>query len=105
MQFFLRLSLRVEEWCSHPSSVVAASLLLLLWLAGGLILGFSEGYITVGTFLISVPPYLLTFFLLVAQSRYNVAMNLKLDEIVRALDKADNRFVAIERSENVERLR
>jgi low affinity Fe/Cu permease len=103
MSALLRLSLLVERWCSHPGAVLLATLILAVWLVGGFAIGFSEGYLTFGTFLISVPPYMLTFFLLVAQARYTEAIQKKLDGLILAIDKADNRLIGIENCDTDDR--
>ena len=118
MNHLLRLSLWIEQKCSHPASALWATLLLLLWAAGGFALGWNDGWIAVGTFLISVPPYMLMFFLMVAEARAHQeskqreaiaeqrdrALHAKIDSLILAIDKADNRLVGIERREEVERI-
>jgi low affinity Fe/Cu permease len=68
-----------------------------LWLLGGLFLGFSDYYQiiinTVSTLVTSIYVVIIQH----SQNRQEAAVQKKLDELIRAIDKADNRLIAIEK--------
>ena len=88
---------RVNEFVSSPAATVAAFLLVVIWAAFGPIAHYSENWqliINTGTTIIT---FLMVFILNNAQSRDTKAINVKLDSLIRAVEKADDRLVGMER--------
>ena len=102
---------RFAKWTSraagHPSTFAVAVLLILFWAATGPIFGFSDTWqlvINTGTTIIT---FLMVFLIQNTQNRDGAAVQLKLDELIRAIDGAHNGFLDLEElsDEDLARLR
>ncbi len=91
-----RLALVAARWSSSSLGFTCAVLVVLVWLATGPALGFSETWqlvINTGTTIVT---FLMVFLIQRSQSKDALAIQLKLDEIVAALAGASNELVAAE---------
>ncbi len=102
---------RFAKWTSraagHPATFIAAALILLVWAATGPIFGFDNTWqlaINTGTTIIT---FLMVFLIQNTQNRDGAAVQLKLDELIRAIDGAHNGLVDLEElsDEDLARLR
>jgi low affinity Fe/Cu permease len=91
---------RFSQWTSHatgtPYAFVLALLVIVVWMVTGPLFGFSDTWqlvINTGTTIVT---FLMVFILQNTQDRDNTAMQLKLDELLRALRKARTELVDIE---------
>jgi len=91
---------RFAKWTSHaaghPATFVAAVLVLLVWAVSGPIFGFSDTWqlvINTGTTIIT---FLMVFLIQNTQNRDSAAMQLKLDEVIRAINGAHNGLLDLE---------
>jgi len=94
--FFHRVATRVSVAAGSPSAFALAVLTILLWGASGPVFGFSDTWqlvINTGTTILT---FLMVFLIQNSQNRDSRAMNVKLDELIRALDPADDAFIAVE---------
>ena len=94
---YLRLVVCVSAIAGNPSTFVAALAVVVLWLLVGPFLHFSsmwESHISTVT---SVITFLLIFVLQNSQNREIRAFQLKLDEIIRATEGAQNSMVSLEK--------
>ena len=81
----------------RPLSFLICCGLVLIWAATGPLCHFSDTWqlvINTGTTIVT---FLMVFLIQNSQSREGQALQAKLDEVIRALDKAENRFIALER--------
>jgi low affinity Fe/Cu permease len=94
--WFRALSFKVSSCAgSHWAFLVAAGLVL-VWLATGPLFGFSDSWqlvINTGT---TVVTFLMVFLIQSTQNRDGKAIQLKLDELIRAQSRARNVFAALE---------
>lgn len=102
-----RFAQRAAQAASHTGSVAAALVLLALWLAVGAWRGFPAWWhdaLNAGGWIVAIA---MLFLLQHGHHRDMRAVQAKLDELVRAVDGASDRFIAAERleREEVERLR
>ena len=96
MDRFGEFARTVNRFVASPAATVSAFLIIIVWAICGPISHFSDGWqliINTGTTIIT---FLMVFVLNNAQSRDTSAMNAKLDALIVALAKADNRLVGLE---------
>ena len=80
----------------HPLAFLICCAIVILWAASGPLFGFSDTWqlvINTGTTIIT---FLMVFLIQNSQNRDGAAMQAKLDELLRAVDKAREKFIGIE---------
>jgi low affinity Fe/Cu permease len=85
-----------NHFVSSASATGAAFVVVLTWAAFGPITHYSENWqliINTGTTIVT---FLMVFVLNHAQSRDTSAINAKLDSLILAIERADNRLVGLE---------
>jgi low affinity Fe/Cu permease len=92
-----RLAVRIPEVVGSPWAFFTALLLTAAWLVWGFFQPFAETWLLVPSALASVVTFLIVFSLQYTQNRDTRAIQLKLDEILRASDDARNELVKLER--------
>lgn len=83
----------------HYVAFSLACLVILLWATTGPLFGFSDTWqlvINTGTTIVT---FLLVFLIQHTQNRNDEALHAKLDELILAIDKADNAKVGLEKQE------
>jgi low affinity Fe/Cu permease len=86
----------VNRFCSSPAATAAAFIIVLVWALCGPIFHYSDAWqliINTGTTIVT---FLMVFVLNNAQSRDTAAINAKLDALIVAIEKADNRAIGLE---------
>jgi low affinity Fe/Cu permease len=81
---------------ASPAATALAIFIIVVWAVSGPFFRFSDGWQLTMNTISSVSTFAMVFVLNNAQSRDTRAMNLKLDELIRSMDKADNRVIALE---------
>jgi len=93
---FERLS-RVATWWTGSSSAFAiACLVIVVWLGTGPVFGYSDTWqlvINTGTTIVT---FLMVFLIQRSQNKDSLAIQLKLNELVAALQGASNRLIDVE---------
>jgi low affinity Fe/Cu permease len=93
---FRRFAHRVSDWTGSAWAFVAALAVILGWALLGPWFGFSDSWqlvINTGTTIVT---FLMVFLIQNTQNREARVMELKLDELIRALKGARNRLVHLE---------
>jgi low affinity Fe/Cu permease len=86
----------VNRFVSSPAATGSAFIIIVVWALFGPVTHYSDGWqllINTGTTIVT---FLMVFVLNNAQSRDTAAMNAKLDTLIRAIEKADNRLIGLE---------
>jgi low affinity Fe/Cu permease len=91
---------RFANWTArasgHPSAFALAGVIIFGWLVTGPVFGFSDTwqlFINTGTTIVT---FLMVFLIQNTQNRDSAALQLKLDELIRAVEGAHNAFLDLE---------
>lgn len=92
---------RFSSWSAnilgYPSTFILALTMCLIWLVSGPVFGYSDTWQLIINTTTTVITFLMLFVLQHTQNRDTKAIHSKLDELVRAVDKADEKYVGIEK--------
>ncbi len=95
-EMFNRVAKATAHLAGHPVTTGLAVLIIVIWAVTGPIFGFSDTWqlvINTGTTIIT---FLMVFLIQNTQNRDSVAVQLKLDELIRTLEGAKNNLIDIE---------
>jgi low affinity Fe/Cu permease len=93
---FAKFSNRIAHWAGHYLAFLFALLIIVVWAVTGPLFGFSDTWqlvINTGTTIVT---FLMVFLIQNTQNRDALAVHLKLDELIRSIDQADNKLMAAE---------
>jgi low affinity Fe/Cu permease len=99
---FTRIASRMSTWAGQPSAFILAGAVIIVWLVSGPIFNWSDTWqliINTGTTIVT---FIMVFLIQNAQNRDASAMQVKLDELIRAMEAARNEFIGIEHLTDVE---
>ncbi|WP_276876323.1 low affinity iron permease family protein [Chryseobacterium joostei] len=94
--FFDRFADKAVCFTGSAAAFIIAALLVIIWAATGPLFDFSESWqivINTGTTIIT---FLMVFLIQKAQNKDSKAIQIKLNELIEAHEKANNRLVDIE---------
>jgi low affinity Fe/Cu permease len=97
MLLLRRIALRLPQIVGTPQAFLVAILVVLGWLAWGVAARWNSTWLLWPSALASVTTFLIAFSLQYTQNRDTRAMQLKLDEILRANTDARNGLMKLER--------
>ncbi len=100
--FFNRSAKATARAAGHPAGFILALLTIIVWAATGRIFNFSDTWqlvINTGTTIVT---FLMVFLIQNTQNRDSEAMQLKLDELIRAVEGAHNILLDVEELSEVE---
>jgi low affinity Fe/Cu permease len=94
--FLERLSTVITRWTGSTAAFALACLVILAWVVTGPLFGYSDTWqlvINTGTTIIT---FLMVFLIQRAQNKDSMAIQLKLNELVAAVEGASNRLIDVE---------
>jgi low affinity Fe/Cu permease len=95
-RFFNLCATKISTAAGQPLTFIIAFAIILVWAVTGPMFGYSDTWqliINTGTTIVT---FLMVFLIQNSQNRDAAAMQAKLDELLRAVDKARERFIGIE---------
>ena len=91
-----RLSMYVTKWTGTSSAFALACAVVIAWLLSGPLFGYSDTWqlvINTGTTIVT---FLMVFLIQRSQNKDAMAIQLKLNELVAAMEGASNRLIDVE---------
>jgi low affinity Fe/Cu permease len=95
-KFFNLFATRTSTAAGQPMTFIIALAVIVIWAVTGPMFGYSDTWqliINTGTTIVT---FLMVFLIQNSQNRDAAAMQAKLDELLRAVDKAREQFIGIE---------
>jgi low affinity Fe/Cu permease len=101
---FTRFARATSRLAGRPTTFALAAALVLAWAASGPFFGYSEAWqLTINT-LTTIATFLMVFLIQATQNRDAEAIQIKLDELILAIDGAHNEIIDSEDLEEDEQL-
>jgi low affinity Fe/Cu permease len=95
-RFFTWFAGRISSLVGQPAAFVLAFTIILVWAVTGPIFGYSDTWQLIINTATTIVTFLMVFLIQNSQNRDAAAMQAKLDELLRAVDKARGHFIGIE---------
>jgi low affinity Fe/Cu permease len=100
--WFTQFARAVSRISGRPSAFLIALAIVFIWAITGPVFGFSDTWqlvINTGTTIVT---FLMVFLIQNAQNRDTESLQLKLDELIRAVKEADNKIIDLEELDDQE---
>ncbi len=88
---FDRFSKWISHFAGHSAAFVGAVALIAVWLVGGPLFGFSDTWQLVINTATTIVTFIMVFLIQNTQNRDGAAIQIKLDELVRAMGRRAQR--------------
>ena len=93
---FAYFASRVSKWTGSSLAFCLAALVIAGWAFSGPFFNFSPSWQMVVNTVTTIATFLMVFVIQNSQNRDGLALQIKLDEIIRAIGKAENSFLDLE---------
>jgi low affinity Fe/Cu permease len=103
--WFTRLTKATAHGSGQPATFIAAVSVIVVWAALGPMFGFSDTWQLVINTATTIVTFAMVFLIQSTQNRDSEAMQVKLDEIIRAIGNAKNELLDLEELEERDLLR
>jgi len=91
-----RFATWATEWTGSTTAFLCAAAVIVIWLAIGPIFHYSDTWQLVINTSTTIVTFLMVFLIQRAQNKDTLAVQLKLNELVAAVDGASNRLISVE---------
>ena len=95
-KLFSDIASKTAIWLGQPGAFIGASLACIIWAVTGPLFNYSDTWQLVINTATTVLTFLAVFLIQNSQNRDGAAIQAKLDELLRAVDKARTQFIGIE---------
>jgi len=95
-ELFTKIASKCAHAMGQPLAFIISTFLVILWAVAGPVFHYSDTWQLVVNTATTVLTFLAVFLIQNSQNRDGAAIQAKLDEILRSLDKARDQFVGIE---------
>ena len=95
-KIFSDIASKTAVWMGQPGAFVGALAACIIWAVSGPIFNYSDTWQLVINTATTVLTFLAVFLIQNSQNRDGAAIQAKLDELLRAMDKARSQFIGIE---------
>ena len=102
---FTRIAKGTSRLAGRPGAFVLVVTLIIVWALTGPLFGFSDTWQLVINTFTTIVTFLMVFLIQATQNRDADAIQIKLDEIIRSLDKAHNSLLDLEELDEEELVR
>ena len=101
-RIFTHIATRIANASGQPITFVFALGLIIIWAATGPVFDYSDTWQLIVNTATTVVTFLMVFLIQNSQNRDASAMQAKLDELIRSVDKAREQFIGIEHLTDLE---
>lgn len=95
-RIFTRFAATLAAWAGQPLAFIFAVIAIAIWCTTGPIFGYSDTWQLIINTATTIITFLMVFLIQNAQNRDAAAIQAKLDELIRAVSDARNKFIGIE---------